>query len=726
MGWRFSHPVPSPVANLKMFQRVCSRRPHESFPDMPHLQHSMGGNRANRLWCSNLTLMTDSARQTLEDLRTRYQGAPILSLAQTSLWDDPMKALVKGLLDANLPDTRLVLGVMDTDYLSRLRKRTQGDAAYDILPHNDGSTRDMWAAVGEMSSLLGAETPLPVSVLATEGVRRCQAMAALGSPACKEFIDGVTEAWGWRGLVQTNGRRRLAGDVPVRDLVGPLLRQLDWAFEETARVAARPLAPFAGRLRAAVAAYADAHPTDSLSALYLAVLPLIYGTLLGYAPRGIEYALSSELLRFDATTAMRARFRPLDVFLDPRSRVVARRHYDEAVRPSGIASLDRFGPEAIPFDLAISGRGRGTIHLSDTMIRVDTDDPIEIPLSSPIQDRRGLAMTLGAALGPGVALLGKAVVLITMLAGEYIFLFNETGSAYVPSSADWNRRLRSEGMGLRLYPILRLGVQPWDAVGQVGGHFALPPHMARTFGRETIPTSEFGNAWRLAAASGRARLETIREITRPLDWLDHLAAVAGGEWTALAAEYRNLLEERSEHGTRVTEINARGMAILEAIRVARREADELQKEKGWHWRSCVQPLRDAARSAGHDGEQGDSPETHLAQQMDRRFSLEALIQAKRQEVSRLLDDRNELNARRTALTQDPDVEARDARLRAIETRGEREKAGRVRDAWMTAEALSHTEPRPTAWWFPSVDPTGGWFDEVSRTAEFRWEDLGGS
>lgn len=669
------------------------------------------------------TLMTESACTLLEDLRTRYQGVPILSLAQTALWDDPVKALVKGLLDEHLASTRLVLGVMDTDYFSRLSGRAVGRETFDILPHNDGDTRDMWAAVGEMSCLLGAETPLPVSVLAAEGVRRCQAMATIGSDECRAFIDRITEAWGWRGLVQTNGRRLLAGDVPVRDIIAPLLRQVDWAFEETQAVSGRSLGPFAARMRAAITAHAEANPGDSLAALYLAVLPLLYSTLLGYQPEGLEYTLSSELLRFDPATAMRARFRPLDLFLDPAKRAVARRHYDDAVRPSGITTLERFGPDAIPFDLSISGRGRGTIHLSDTLLRVDTDDPIEIPLKAPIRDRRRLAMALEEALGPGVALLGKAVVLITMLAGEYIFLFNETGSAYVPRSAEWNRLLGTEGLGLRLYPILRLGVKPWDTIGEAGGNLHLPPHMARSFGQEVIATRDFQDGWRAAAERGRSTLETIRAVTRPADWLDHMGREEGGEWPALAAEYRGILTARREHGERVRALNVESEALLARLREVRAEADALQKEKGRHWRSCVRPLREALWRARHGEDSDDGAQRELATQMERRAALSTALDAKRAEILRLTAQREEIAVHRAALTEDPQVEKRDARLRAIEGHGEQEKALRVRDAWMTAEALAHTQPRPTAWWFPVVDPSGAWFRAVSESAEYRWEDL---
>jgi hypothetical protein len=670
-------------------------------------------------------MMTESARALLDDMTTRYQGVPILSLAQTALWDDPVKALLKELLDLYAPQTRLILGVMDTDYLSRLPRQTGSETPFDVLPHNDGSTRDFWAAVGEMSCLLGAETPLPVSVLGAEGVRRCQAMASLGSPACREFIDTVTEAWGWRGLAQTRGRRVLAGDVSLRDVGEPLLRQVEWALSETARVADRPLGPFADRMRNAIAAYVRAHPEQSLADVYLAFLPLLYSTLLGYAPEGLEYTRSSELLRFNRWTANRARFRPVDLFLNPKTESLARRHYDAAVRDSGISTLDRFGPHAVPFDLAIPGHGRGTLHISDTEIHVDTDDPVAIPLTAPIRDRRRLAVVLEEHLGPGVALLGKAVALITMLAGEYIFLFNETGSPYVPSSRLWNDLLTADGAGLRLYPILRLGTQPWDNIATAGGHLALPPHIARAFGAARVSAADFQDGWRAAVQWGRDALETIRGITRTADWLDYLAAEdPGGEWSALAADYRALLAARAAHGERIRAIKAESDALLQRIRDARAEVDALQKAKGAHFRTCIRPLRESRWQSRHgEGEDADWTGPALAEEMERREAMDRDLRDRRAAIGEMLAAYEALAERRRALTEDPEVAARNAALHAIEGRAEREKALHVRDAWMTAEALTHTQPRPTAWWFPVVDPSGAWFRAVTETAEFRWQEL---
>ena len=61
----------------------------------------------------------------------------------------------------------------------------------------------------------------------------------------------------------------------------------------------------------------------------------------------------------------------------------------------------------------------------------------------------------------------------------------------------------------------------------------------------------------------------------------------------------------------------------------------------------------------------------------------------------------------------------------LEGEAELEKAQQVRDAWMTSQALEHSQPRPSAWWFPAVDPGGAWFRAVAESAEFRWQPLTG-
>lgn len=668
--------------------------------------------------------MTESTSSIVHDLKTRYRGVPILTLAQTALWDDPIKALFKGLLDEHAHGTRLLLGIMDTDYFSRLPRPPAGAPPFDLLPHSDVATRDMWSAVGEMSCLLGAETPIPLSQLAAWGVHLGKAAAATGQPV-SEFANALTEAWGWRGLAQTQGRRVLAGDVRLKDLEQPLLRQMDWALSETSTVADRVPGAFAADMRGFVADYVRDHPDGNLADLYLAFLPRLYATLLGYDPQRLELARSSELLRFNRQTARRKRFRPLDLFLDPILAPMVRRHYNTAVHNSGIATLDRFGSHAVPFDLAVPGHGRGTLHIAPAEIRVDTDEPIVIPLREPITDRRHLAVLLEHHLGKDVALLGKAVVLITMLAGEYIFLFNETGSPYVQHSCAWNRLLSEDGAGLTLYPILRLGVRPWDTLSEAGGTLLLPDHMRPFFGTDKALASDFAACWTDAVRAARDTLETIASLPKPADWIRHLAQISPGTWTEEENTYRTLTTERANRGRTIAAINETSRGLLHAIRQLRDSIHVLERAKGDHFREYIQPAHDEIWKARREGRNTVEWEIRLDAAMEERSAREREIAEIQERIRPLLEKRRELAEQRKKMLSDPASHILADRLDDLENRAEAEKARMVREAWMTSRALETSEMRPSAWWFPVVDPSGAWFREVARTAAFRWQSLSG-
>ncbi len=62
-----------------------------------------------------------SVLETLKTIRAAHADVPFLALGQTVLWDEPMKAVWQRLLDAHLPDARLIAGVHDTDYFAKTR-----------------------------------------------------------------------------------------------------------------------------------------------------------------------------------------------------------------------------------------------------------------------------------------------------------------------------------------------------------------------------------------------------------------------------------------------------------------------------------------------------------------------------------------------------------------------------------------------------------------------------
>ena len=93
-----------------------------------------------------------SVTSIVAQLRDQYPSAPFLALGQTVLWDEPVKAAWRLILDQLWPDAYLVAGVHDTDYFAKSTALVSTDDPYALLAHNDGATRGLWSAAGEMST----------------------------------------------------------------------------------------------------------------------------------------------------------------------------------------------------------------------------------------------------------------------------------------------------------------------------------------------------------------------------------------------------------------------------------------------------------------------------------------------------------------------------------------------------------------------------------------------
>ncbi len=295
----------------------------------------------------------------IEQLKIEYPGKPFLALGQTVFWDEPTKAVWRLLLDAAYPEAKLIAGVHDTDYFAKTTALVHTDAAYVALPHDDAKTRGLWSAAGELSALFGSEDLPTVAAYEHAGVPFHQIAGEQKSMPDAEFAGRNTEAWGWRGIVETGPRQHIAADVPLSEFLPALSDELNWGFD----LSAESLAPRQSRaIQRGRAANSELDRGDTPRRIRLShaqrsvpgppAAPLL-ACLRRRAPANFETTASTLLFRFNPETCSLPRFRFVDLFLQPATRQTARDAYSAAVAGGGMYGLDEFGPGAMPFDIVV-------------------------------------------------------------------------------------------------------------------------------------------------------------------------------------------------------------------------------------------------------------------------------------------------------------------------------------------------------------------------------------
>ncbi|HLJ53763.1 MAG TPA: hypothetical protein VKT77_01925 [Chthonomonadaceae bacterium] len=650
-----------------------------------------------------------SASRLLAEIRARYPDAPFLALGQTVFWDEPVKAVLRRLLDQHELGGRMLVGVHDTDYFAKARVRRPGGTGsrFALMPHNDGTTKDLWSAAGEISTLFGSETFPSRHALIQFGVP-FERLAKSCEQGRQAFLDEVTEAWGWRGLVYTGSRDRIVNTIPLREVGPAILEMLAWGFDN----GVSQVLPFCCQQEARRVSdtilgwcrrYLDEYPDGYLTDLFQYCLPRLYELLMLRQPEGIEVTSTTALLRLAPDTAHLPRFKFVHLFLDPATRQAARAAYDSAVSGSEIYTLDKFGAGALPFDVILPDRGRGTLRVIDRVVFVETRQPVAIGLKRPVTSIAELADVLSSRLGGDITLVGKAVTLVSMLAQEFIFVFNEEGSLYVRRTRKMNDLLQQSGIALDMRPILRIRNQTWSALSAGQCTLALPEHLASAFGRATITAPEFASEWEQVVAEQRALCETLAGIRKPAALIDFLSRrEPGANWDerreVYAAAKRDLLALRAE----TAELRRHIAEAYEQIRALGREAQQLQRERGAHFRGVASWT--AAELARREGFQRD---------------LDAIAAKRRALCSRIVAWKSE---RKRIERGDPTSDAR-ATLVRIENEAEMARLKIVRHALLTADSLAHTNHRPSAWWIPVLDRSGAVFRELTATTALYTEPL---
>ena len=707
----------------------------------------------------------------MRELRARFPATPFLTLGQTVLWDEPVKAafcrLCETLERQGQIETgaRVVAGVHDTDYFAKLEGLAVKSEPFVVLRHNDGDTRGLWSAAGELSALFGAEIVPSRADFTREGV--AFAVAARAYPGGAEaLLNQETDAPGWRAIVHTEPHPLISADVSLRAILPALRQQLRWGFRQSLDITGctpdwdnrEPCASrdVARAILSWVEEFAVAHQSATLSDLYRHLIPKIWALVRGGTGCDLETTTSLELFRFNAQTAQRARFGFVDVFLNPATRELAKRCYDEAVGGSGIYTLDQFGPGALPFDVVIPGQGRGTLRLTEGKVIVETEMPVEICKECDPHSIGRLAALLEEHFGPDIALVGKAVSLISMLSAEYIFVFHEKASGYTSRTQKMNDSLRAAGVELDLHPMLRLQYQALDALGAVDAEFRLPPHLAFLWPEARVTALEFSATWRDKCAAQdavRARLKACRK-TEAL--IEALAQIEGQHWLAKRADYRAARAQlRGLRQGAIEDLVRARQKGREAARAARAQAQQLERAKGDFFRARIAPLREAIRDIKEAASQRTNPLDDTGkprrptkaeraaiaelqtQETAREAQLRAQIAAEQNEW-RAFDERIEAAQTRAvqqrtgaevALQQQLAIEkgaaATQARARIGELEGEAELARLlcVRNALRATGSLRQNNLRPTAWWLPMVSPDGQWFGALASSTHARIEEL---
>ena len=673
-----------------------------------------------------------SVLETLETIRAAHAGVPFLALGQTVLWDEPMKAVWRRLLDAHLPEATLIAGVHDTDYFAKTRAHISDEQKFISLPHDDGKTRDLWSAAGELSSLFGSESVPTRAMYLSHGVP----FDGLGKtyPGGKaQLLADKTDAWGWRGIVHTESHSVIAHDIPIRDIEPALRDQLEWGFAQSlACLEDTPTRENAARLAETVRGWVrefmeTCSESCCLSDLYQTLLPRFYTLLLGQAPANFETTASTSLFRFNTQTFALPRFEFVGLFLNPQTRPLARAAYSRSVAGLGMYPLDEFGPGAIPFDLVIPNVGRGTIRTTPAALIVETA-PTEtfVPVRERITTLAQLARVTEEAFGPDAVLVGKAVTLANMIAREHLVVFHETASGYTGATRAMNERLAAGGVPVGpLHPIVRLRYPTWDALAAAPEEtiLRLPAHLAATFGVETLTAREFAGRWHTVREESQTLLKESRNLSSPRALMKFLEGRDALCWCERREEYEAALAVLKEIGAQSETLRHRVEEHQQELFVWQKERQELERRKGEDWRNHLQPLRLKIAEADTVRDAADWQREMERQEAVRVRAFDEPITVARERIEATRFMVAEFRRQRRLLERCPAATAARAALTQIVTDAQMARLELVRAAFLTVEGLKHTNLRPTAWWLPLVDPTGDWLAAIAAGTEARLEEL---
>ncbi len=646
--------------------------------------------------------LTLTLEQALADLDRMAPGVPLLALGQTVFWDEPMKAGV-----ALASNRKFIAGVHDTDYFAKLPGEKQHGHSFRAVPHNDTRTKGLWSAAAEFSALFGSETVISKETLHHYGVRLEKI-----SHDRPTMLDEATEAWGWRGVVSTSDETPITAEVALDEVYSELHATLQWAIDGTLDCISEPERLLAqDRVNQLEKILTEARGQSSnLAEFYRRLLPSIYN-FVASDEVPLEATQTTSLLKFNFDTSHLPRFEIVDRFLRPASATLAREAYNDCVRGSEIYTLDRFMSGAIPFELVVPGKGRGTIRVAPRAVIIMTPKPIFIGLKRPIESVHDLAEAIEQKLGPDCTLIGKAVTLIGMLAREFVFVFHEGASGYVKRSRALHARFQELGIGFPVNPILRIHYHVWDALAHCYSWLKLPAPLQGPFGADEICAPSFSARWREVASQQTELLTELGQKRRPIDLIRFLEGNASASWKCLAREYEGLLERLQKLESSVAALKIERVELYRKLAHLKQDRVAAERAKGEQWRAEI--FRADAPAAVEPN----------AQAWARRAELTAAVEHTIHEIAAAKQRIRELLAQQKELSRDPEVRRIHQRRQSIELEAEMKRLKLIRSAIIASKGLANASLRPSAWWFPLLCPDGDWFRETIRTAECYLEPL---
>ncbi len=639
---------------------------------------------------------------------------PILALGQTVFWDEPMKAGIANWLASHGNGRDFVAGIHDTDYFAKVPGSTKGQEGFLALPHNDTSTKEIWSAAAEFSTLFGSETVIKRDTFTASGLRT-RRLEAL-HPG---FVEKLTEAWGWRGIVSVGDDSLVASEVPCRSILPELKRALDWAIDESLNClegeSYEAGLKRANELRDLVCDRADESSCCTLSDLYESFLAQLHRLVSGKESR-ISTTRTSRLLRFNRESCELPRFELLDIFIRPETRAIAVQAYNTAVRGSGLYELDRFGTGALPFDVYIPKIGRGTIRLGKRGAVLMTPQPQFLTFAKEPKTVKDFAIALEEKFGSHCVVVGKAVTLIGMLSREYCFAFHEGASGYVHRSRQLQQILSSQlSIDFKLHPILRVKYDAWSSLAAVNANIKVPLPLQGPFNRQSITTKEFAANWQKVGADQEKLLSELGTLKRPLDLLQfltkHTAEAEKGIyepsefWKEQASKYEEVQAEQSKVQALIDEKRQVRQGLYQKIRFLKLERQNLEQAMGAHFREFIF--------------EKEPTEADL----QKRQSFQDAIAKTVADIDLAKADLKVASQDQGRITQGSDRKARHQVRRQIECLAEEARARLIREAVIASAGLQHSNLRPSAWWFPLVSPDGQWFAKTVESAQCYLEPL---